>query len=292
MAKTAFYIAFYELLCYYNIIHVKYGGKAMGNGSGYGSKKIIFNHRVLKNAKRDTYSTHTHNTYELIYFLDGDATHVIEDRRYKLRRGDLIIIRPLQYHFIHIDSESDYERYDILIDPEAHGIDSGLIKDCPEIVNILDNPLAVSLFERLDFYRGELEDRDFDKLFPSLLTELFYILNLTPYKKDIEAMTASALLTEALRYINDNLCTLSGISEIAKKLFISESYLFRLFKSELHQTPKKYIRDKRLLMAQRMISEGKKPIIVYEKCGFSDYTAFYRSYISYFGHAPSKEKHS
>ncbi len=264
----------------------------MKDEHGYKRKAIIFNHGTLQNAKRDTYSTHTHNTYELIYFLDGDATHVIEDRRYKLRRGDLIIIPPMQYHFIHIDSESDYERYDILIDPEAHGIDSGLIEDCPEIINILDNQLAVSVFERLDFYRGELSDDDFYKLFPSLFTELFYILSLTPYKRGIEAETASALLTKALRYINDNLCTITGVKEISKKLFISERYLFRLFKNELHQTPKKYIRDKRLLMAQRMILEGKKPIIIYEKCGFSDYTAFYRSYVSYFGHPPSKEKHS
>ena len=263
----------------------------MNNDRSLHSKKIIFNHALMKNAKRESYSTHTHNTYELIYFLGGDATHVIEDRRYKLRRGDLIIIRPLQYHFIHIDTESDYERYDILIDPDAHGIDSvTMLGGFPDIINILDNPLAVSVFERLDFYRSELDDSDFYKLFPHILTELLYILSLTPFKSDIKAIASSPLLTETLRYINDNLCTLTGIGEIAKKLFVSESYLFRIFKNELHQTPKKYIRDKRLLLAQKMISDGKKPIIVYEKCGFSDYTAFYRSYISFFGYSPSKEK--
>ena len=255
------------------------------------NKKCIFNHMV-KNAKRNDYSTHTHNTYELIYFLSGDATHVIEDKRYKLRRGDLIIIRPLQYHFIHIDNESNYERYDILLDPEAHGIDVTLIDELPEVINILDNPMAVSVFERFDFYRKALDDGNFDKLLPHLLTELFYILSLTPSKSNVKAIASSPLLTEALRYINDNLCTLTGIAEIAKKLFVSESYLFRLFKNELHQTPKKYIREKRLLLAQKMISEGKKPIIVYEMCGFSDYTAFYRSYISCFGHPPSKKKNA
>ena len=79
---------------------------------------------------------------------------------------------------------------------------------------------------------------------------------------------------------------LSDIGEIANHLFVSESYLFRLFKRELHQTPKKYIREKRLLMAQKMLSEGEKPSRVSECCGFSDYTTFYRNYTAFFGRSP------
>jgi AraC-like DNA-binding protein len=90
-----------------------------------------------------------------------------------------------------------------------------------------------------------------------------------------------------LRYINENLCTLSGVEEVANHLFISESYLFRMFKNELHQTPKKYILEKRLLMAQKKILSGEKPSDVSVECGFGDYTVFYRNYLSRFGHAPS-----
>jgi transcriptional regulator GlxA family with amidase domain len=97
----------------------------------------------------------------------------------------------------------------------------------------------------------------------------------------------SPLITNAIHYINDNLCEIDGIQDVANHLFVSESYLFRLFKNELHRTPKKYILEKRLILAEKMLSQGEKPTKVCEKCGFSDYTTFYRNYMSFFGHAPS-----
>ena len=45
-------------------------------------------------------SSHTHSLFELIYFMRGDAHHVVEDRVYKLSRGDLIIVQPGKYHDI------------------------------------------------------------------------------------------------------------------------------------------------------------------------------------------------
>ena len=89
---------------------MKREGRKSVNDYIYQTDRPLFRYKVSENLPRDTYSMHTHNAYELIYFLDGDATHVIEDRKYKLKPGDLILIRPFQYHFIQIDSTSRYER--------------------------------------------------------------------------------------------------------------------------------------------------------------------------------------
>ena len=67
---------------------------------------------------------------------------------------------------------------------------------------------------------------------------------------------------------------------------MSESFLFRLFKRELHQTPLKYIREKRLMLARKMLSEEERPTAVCTRCGFSDYTTFYRNYVGFFGCRP------
>jgi AraC-like DNA-binding protein len=42
-------------------------------------------------------------------------------------------------------------------------------------------------------------------------------------------------------------------------------------------------------MAQREISFGAKPTDVYVKCGFSDYSTFYRAYKNQFGKPPSEK---
>ena len=62
----------------------------------YEGDEVFFKHEISKNLSRDAYSMHSHNMYELLYFVSGDATHVIEDRQYKLKPGDLDKFTPEQ----------------------------------------------------------------------------------------------------------------------------------------------------------------------------------------------------
>ncbi len=250
--------------------------------------RMFFKHEVSENLPCDTYSMHTHNAYELIYFLDGDATHVIEDRKYKLKKGDLILIRPFRYHFIQIDTPAKYERYDILFDIEKNKVESArLISEDIEVINIAGNTIIEELFRKCDLYYQNSDRDTFEKILSHLLSELFYNISLFPQPFSERTTSLSPFISKALKYTNDNLCTIVGIEEIANHLFVSESYLFRLFQKELHQTPKKYIMEKRLLLAQKRIRDGEKPTAVFEQCGFCDYTTFYRNYIAFFGYSPS-----
>lgn len=251
--------------------------------------RMFFKHEISESLSCDTYSMHTHNAYELIYFLDGDATHVIEDRKYKLQKGDLILIRPFQYHFIQIDAPARYERYDILFDIERHGVESAArLPEDMEVINLAGNPILEDIFRRCDLYRESSDPDAFERILSHLLAELFYHISLFPHPTAQTTTTLSPLISKALKYTNEHLQTLTGIEEIANHLFVSESYLFRLFQRELHQTPKKYIMEKRLLMAQKMISAGERATAVCERCGFGDYTTFYRNYTAFFGHSPSE----
>lgn len=254
------------------------------------SDDIFFKHEISVSPSRNIYSMHTHGMYEVLYFLNGDATYVIEDRKYKLKKNDLILIRPFHYHFIQIDSPARYERYDILFDEQKHRIENlHLIDEKTEVINLSDNVLADGVLKRCDLYREKSSKADFAKLLRHLLSELFYSLSLFPQHASESDASVSPLILGALEYINDHLTSLSGVSEIAHALFVSESYLFRRFKAELHQTPRRYIAEKRILLADRRISEGEKPLSVSQSLGFNDYTTFYRSYVSYFGRSPAEK---
>ena len=258
---------------------------------GYLFKKdgFLFKHHISENLQKNAYSMHSHNVYELLYFLDGDATHVIENRKYKLKKGDLILIRPYQYHFIQIDSTSRYERFGALFDTEKHKIEGvDLIPEDIEIINIDGNAIAKDIFHKCDIYQKNCSEELLAPILSHLLSELFFSLHTFPTSKSKESTSLSPLISKALQYINENICTICDMQEIADHLFISESYLFRQFKKELHQTPKKYILEKRLLMAQKMLSDGEKPTEVSLKCGFSDYTTFYRNYTDFFGYSPKE----
>ena len=51
-----------------------------------------------------------------------------------------------------------------------------------------------------------------------------------------------------------------------------------------------YIREKKILLADNMIKEGKRPIDVAKECGYENYISFYRAYQLYFNHSPSDNK--
>ena len=114
----------------------------------YEGENLYYKHEISHNLPRDAFSMHSHNMYELLYFVSGDATHVIEDRQYKLKRGDLVLIRPSKYHFIRIDSACDYERYDILFSPRTKNIDGlSLLDSTPEIINLEEYPMATEIIK-------------------------------------------------------------------------------------------------------------------------------------------------
>ena len=251
---------------------------------------LYYKHKLSINLPSSTYAKHTHNMYELLYFVSGNITQVIEDRRYKLKSGDLVLIPPQKYHFVEINAPSNYERYNILFDAQMLNIDSISHFDKGVFVfNLNDVPIAKEILQKTDYYFQNLESDDFASIMTHLLSELFCVLRLSSYKRDTNPFAVmNPTLSEALYYINENLAVLSDMDEVAKECFVSKSYLFRLFKHELHQTPKKYITEKRLLMAHSKIVDGERPTEVYAACGYGDYTAFYRNYIRFFGYSPSK----
>ena len=251
---------------------------------------MSFKHHITEKPPCDAFSMHTHNMYELLYFISGDATHIIEDRKYKLKKGDLILIRPSKYHFIQIDSSVTYERYDILFDEKALGItEASRVSRGIEVVNLTSNAIADALLKKSDYYCANLPPSEFVQVMTLILRELFINLSIKREYVPSDHSLVSPLLSKALKYINDNIFTVTSVSEVASALFVTESYLYRLFKTELKNSPKKYIADKRLLYAQKLILGGKKPTEVYEDCGFNDYTSFYRGYLKFFGHTPSKD---
>lgn len=241
--------------------------------------------------KPELFMMHSHNTYELLYFEKGEATYVIENRKYRLHKNDLVFIRPLKYHYIEITSNSEYARYNVTFAPSfLEGNTDISIPNALEVVNCPQNGILSELFKRMDYYRSAFNETAFYNLLPSLLTELLYNLSLSVDNAKNAPFQTSTFLTEALEYINDNLFTIKTIKEVSEHFFVSEQYFFKQFQTQLKITPKKYINDKRLLHAQQMIQQGKKPIEVFEQCGFESYAGFYKQYVKTFGRSPSKEK--
>lgn len=61
-------------------------------------------------------STHKHDYYEILFFLEGSVTTVVGDSTYRLEPGDLVIVPPGIFHYSHIDtSKTPYRRFTLWI---------------------------------------------------------------------------------------------------------------------------------------------------------------------------------
>ena len=233
---------------------------------------------------------HCHNTYELIFFEKGEANYIIDDKKYKLHKNDLIFIRPYKYHYIEFTKDTEYSRINIafsdtLINPSLLEAISPEI----EVINCPPESIIAGLFSRMKYYAIKLNKDDFSEILSALLTETMYNLFLADIDMAYIPSSLTPLLSDAIEYINTNLFTIKEIKEVSERFNISEQYFFRLFRTQLHISPHKYLITKRLLHAQNMLQQGKRPTEIYYLCGFDSYVSFYKQYVKAFGHPPSQE---
>ncbi len=95
---------------------------------------------------------------------------------------------------------------------------------------------------------------------------------------------AISIMRQEFKYSDLSIC------QIAKRLYVSEAYLRRLFQQELGQSPKEYLTNLRLQHARDLLNAGYDPIaVISEKVGFSNPKHFSTVYKKHFGYSPSSQ---
>lgn len=260
--------------------------------SDYSDSSIAFHHAVSENPIDYKFNLHSHTVCEITFILSGDVSWVIEGKTYKIKKNDLVILRPEVVHGVRLHSAQVYDRYNIEFNDKL--IADRALDDIPreiEVLNFSANTYVTDLFKKLDFYSKHFCGERARILISGIIEEL--VFNLTLQTKEstvVDSSLLSPMLNRALEYIDANYTACIGVEDLCRELYVSKSHIHSLFATHLRTSPKKYINIKRLAYAQRLIKMGKKPYAIYADCGFSDYASFYRNYKKHFGYAPSCEE--
>ena len=259
--------------------------------SNFYDENLVFNHIIYKDLNVKNFPTHSHNLCEFLFVKRANASYVIENREYHLKENDLIFIRPQTYHYIKFESPQDYERYNLTFNSWSLKIDLDMIPEGAEIFHCKKDGIIENLFKKLDYYCHNLNKNIFAEILSYVSKELVYNISL---EKNAEqpSVHLSTIVHNAVKYMNDNLFSIKDIKEVSNAIYVSQNYLFNVFKKQMKISPKKYLTEKRLLFAQNMINLGRRPTEIYTDCGFTNYPTFYRAYVNFFGHAPSQELNS
>ena len=251
------------------------------------TENFIFEVKETEATGETNFKKHIHPCYEIMYFDGDEVGFTVEDRQYVMKKGDVLLIKPAQYHFCNRIYSSPYRRYCVIFTPEMSGV-SGLVEkifEKGEKLTIKDNSLLISLLRAT--HEKLLNSTAHDVAFcKSMLTAI--LIALEDAAPSAEASPHSRLTNyqRIINYVNTHLNSINSVDDISAALFFSKSYIMHLFKSELQIGVMQYVRNKKILLAHMEISKGRKPTAVYHECGFSNYPTFYRAYRAYFGFSP------
>jgi len=262
-------------------------------------------------------SMHSHDFYELYYFIGGDATYIIEGRRYRLKGGDILLIAPTNLHQLDISSSAtEYERIVLWLNPRyvrSLSTEKSNLASCFELCDRAGSHLLRNAVLSENIQRGLLgllgpqsgqnrsgetartkAARDFGADIEAELAVKGILLELCRHLlsgrgRDLELPVCSnRTVAAAMDYIPSHLDGDLSLDTLSSVLHASKYYLIHVFREETGTTPHQYILKKRLVYSKQLLERSLPVTEVCSLCGFADYSHYFRAFRREYGITPGK----
>ncbi len=229
---------------------------------------------------------HQHPSFELFLFLSGEADFWVGGKCYHLNPNSLLIIPPkCPHHIVMTGKVQSYNRIVLWFHREllpwelweqllAQGAGYRMAS-----TNVLGE------FLRLDhIYQSMAPNFLADAMLQAIRQTLYFLLS-SPGAPELRT---SGSWEQISAYIDDNLAGIHTIEDLCHQFHMSRSALHKLFSSHSKASVMGYIRSRRCVRAQILLESGLAPSEVYLRCGFRDYSTFYRCMVQQYGCPPSE----
>ena len=237
---------------------------------------------------------HSHDVYEIYLFQDGKADYLVEGNKYRLRKGDIMLMRRGELHINSIRGEGTYKRSYINFDitallPETNNL---------SLLDMYDNrPLGeYNHYKAKDFPENHWQEfmhaicnaSSKEEKLCYLLPLLNELAKCYPLLKTNAEHLEKNQVGTICKYINSDLSQDLSLEQLSEKFYLSKTHLNRLFKTNVGTTAGQYIKLKRLYLAKELLQQNIHPTDVSSRCGFHDYTTFYRAFKNLFDCSPKE----
>lgn len=243
---------------------------------------------------------HSHDFYEIFFLLGGDISYWIEGETYHLKKGDILLINPMTLHRPLIPAEKPaYERIVLWIEKnylDKISYDGTSLSSCfGNKASCLLHPNSSQRAELTEKFGNLIREYYSDEYGASLYADGLFLqimveLNRTEMKKSRSQQTESSspLVSKVVEYIGEHFDENISLDGLAEKFFVSKYHLSHEFTGSVGTSVYRYIMLKRLSAAKRMLADKTAPGEVYLRCGFKDYTSFFRAFKAEYGISPKE----
>ncbi len=248
-------------------------------------------------------ASHTHDYYEIYFFLEGDVSLAIDRREYPLQCGDVAVVPPgLEHHAVIHGEGTPYRRFVFWITVDYL---SRLMEEAPEYGYLMQlaqtkgeyifhhdritfNALQTKVFHLLE----EIYSNRFGKAAKISLCvqDLLLHLNRTVYNERHERSVGEEqqLSERLIEYIEEHLEEELSLDQMAAEFYVSKYHIAHLFKDHIGMSIHRYIQKKRLEACREAIRNNGKISEVYLLFGFKDYSGFYKAFRKEYGLSPKE----
>jgi AraC-like DNA-binding protein len=243
---------------------------------------------------------HFHDFFECSLLLSGKLSYQIESASFAEQPGDLLLISPNQLHrplFIH--GTEPYERivfwlsrsFVERLSDEQNDLSacfSGGRKGAIRLGGAVRAQITRLFSELLSASSGEAFGRELlcRSLAASLLVHLNRIARGTADSAALDEIHVSPLVQQVSSYLDAHIDEAISLDAVAQAAFLSKYYLERKFKEETGDSIYQMLLQKRMIRARNLMREGFPLMQVAMRCGFADYSGFYKAFRSAYGVSP------
>ena len=250
----------------------------------------------------DTIPLHSHSFYEIIFVCGGNLQYLLEGRRYRIQKGDILLIPPgLSHRPLFLEELTEpYERLALWIDARfwqdmcAKYPDLNYAFDCcvKQDNCLLRTPSATwsGLYAGFQGVYHEFEEKKMNWelcLTASALSLMAHICRTYYYQGGACPVSEKEqLLDNIFSYINHHYQEPLSLDFISEHFLVSKSTVSHLFQQKLGVSFYHCVIQRRLIGAKNSILQGARIQDVWEPYGFADYTSFYRAFKREYGLSP------
>lgn len=259
-----------------------------------------------KSGRNFSNAFHRHDAYEIYLFLKGNVNFYFEQSCYKLKRGDLIFIRPDEFHRAVCLDSSIYERIAINIklpyierlstpQTDLRRCFEGTLDKRTHIVSLNDSTVneLILLVHKLQKVIHSKKYGE-DLLTGVYLSQILIIINLAFQNESAERPLniMPKLLSDITELIELYLSETITLQFLSEKLFLNGTYISRKFKEYTGLTLQQYLLDKRVALAKQYLAEGRNVTDTCYLSGFKNYSNFIRTFTNKTGISPGRFRSS
>lgn len=244
---------------------------------------------------------HVQTCNEISYIASGEADFYVDGKAQKVKQGDIHLVSKGSTHRIKVTDASRlryiYFGFDIV--PDAHdeisqeldnffsNIEANVLRDNGVIFTFL-NHFVNELYSESNF-SGEI----YGAYAKIVLINTYRIFRSSPEyiisPKKTDTDLPSGTVFNVVKYIDANAVSITKVSDIARNLNYSASYISRIFRESMGVTIREYISKKKIEASVELIKSHKfKMHEIAYYLHFDSYSSFNKNFKKFMGSSPTE----